>query len=105
MVQLTIITRKYLICMQKGSINRDTAKHVYSEVWIQHDTIAVVYYVPDYEEFSLYRVDFLPVLVGNGKACVRIDSKPYLAAISMDGQFAGIIVLQMQHQWFAQWKE
>jgi hypothetical protein len=72
---------------KKGSINKDTAKHVYSEVWIQHDIIAVVYYVPDYAEFSLYRLDFLPVLVGTGKTCVRIDSKPYVTAISMDGQF------------------
>ncbi len=72
---------------KKSSINKDTAKHVYSEVWIQHDVIAVVYYVSDYAKFSLYRLDFLPVLVGTGKTCVKVDSKPYLVAISMEGQF------------------
>jgi hypothetical protein len=60
---------------------------VYSEVWIQHDVLAVIYYVPDYAEFSLYRLDFLPVLVGSGKTCVKLDSKPYLVAISMEGYF------------------
>jgi len=72
---------------KKGSINKDTAKHVYSEVWIQHDVLAVIYYVPDYAEFSLYRLDFIPVLVGSGKTCVKLDSKPYLVAISIDGYF------------------
>jgi hypothetical protein len=43
--------------------------------------------VPDYAEFVLFRIAFLPVLVGHSKACVRVGSDPYLAAVSMDGQF------------------
>jgi len=72
---------------KKGNLNRDTAKHVYTEVWVQYDTVAIVYYVPDYAEFVLFRIAFLPVLVGHSKACVRVGSDPYLAAVSMDGQF------------------
>ncbi len=70
-----------------SKISRETTRHIHSEVWIQHDLTSIVYYVPDYTEYTVVHIAFLPLRVGQNGACVRIRKEPYVAAVGFDGQF------------------
>jgi hypothetical protein len=73
--------------VEEGRITRDTARHLHSKVWVQHDSKLVVYYVPEYTEYAVYQLTFLPLRVGPNNACVRLGKEPYIAPVGMDGQF------------------
>jgi hypothetical protein len=70
-----------------SKISRETTRHIHSEVWIQHDLTSIVYYVPDYTEYTVIHIAFLPLRVGQNGACVRIRKDPYVAAVGFDSQF------------------
>jgi hypothetical protein len=70
-----------------SKISRETTRHIHSEVWIEHDLTSLVYYVPDYTEYTVVHLAFLPLRVGQNGACVRIRKDPYVAAVGFDGQF------------------
>jgi hypothetical protein len=70
-----------------SKISKETTRHIHSEVWVQHDLTYIVYYVPDYTEYAVVHMAFLPLRMGENGACVRIRKDPYIAAIGFDGQF------------------
>jgi hypothetical protein len=77
----------FMYMWKSGRVNIGTAKHVRSEVWVQHSEMWVVYYVPDYAEFSLFHLTFLPLKVNESSACLTIQHQPYMGAVGMDGVF------------------
>ncbi len=70
-----------------SKISKETTRHIHSEVWIQHNLTSIVYYVPDYTEYTVVHMAFLPLRMGENGACVRIRKDPYVAAVGFDGQF------------------
>jgi hypothetical protein len=75
-----------------SKISNETTRHIHSEVWIQHDLTYIVYYVPEYTEYTVVHMAFLPLRVGQNGACVRIRKDPYVAAVGFDDQFFDFVI-------------
>jgi len=75
------------IVWKTGKHSHSSLKTVNSEVWVEHDMLSIVYYVPDFTEFTVFSLAFLPIKLETGSACVRVGTDQYVAAVGMDGQF------------------
>jgi hypothetical protein len=75
------------IVWKTGKHTHGSLQKVQSEVWVEHDMLVIVYYVPDYAEFTVFSFTFLPIRLDTGTTCFRVGTDQYVAAVGMDGQF------------------
>ena len=69
------------IVWKTGKHSHSSLKTVNSEVWVEHDMLSIVYYVPDFSEFTVFSLAFLPIRLETGSACVRVCKDQYVAAV------------------------
>ncbi len=75
------------IIWKTGKHTHSSLKSINSEVWIEHDRLSIVYYVPDFSSFTVFSLTFLPIRMNPGSNCIRVGTDQYVAAVGMDGQF------------------
>ena len=62
------------IIWKTGKHTHSSLKSINSEVWIEHDVLSIVYYVPDFSAFTVFSLTFLPIRMNPGSNCIRVGT-------------------------------